>query len=121
MIYTSYFGAIEQLPKDYALISIARSAPKYWFGLEYKKLAPSLAILSDYKRTGNEEKYIQEFSFQLFCLTPSIVIDELVTMARGYNIILMCYEKPQDFCHRHLVAKWLTDNGYKTQEFNYGN
>lgn len=26
------------------------------------------------------------------------------------NIVLLCYEKPEDFCHRHLVADWLNSS-----------
>jgi len=30
------------------------------------------------------------------------------------RIILLCYEKPADFCHRHIVADWL--NVYRDLE-----
>lgn len=33
-----------------------------------------------------------------------------------YHIALLCYEKPDDFCHRHLVADWLRKNGYECEE-----
>ena len=33
------------------------------------------------------------------------VINELKTMSPTEDIALVCYEKPGDFCHRHLVAK----------------
>jgi uncharacterized protein (DUF488 family) len=35
------------------------------------------------------------------------------------NIALVCYEKPTDFCHRHLVADWLKEHGYECEEFKY--
>ena len=38
-------------------------------------------------------------------LDPYQVFKEL-----GENSVLLCYEKPGQFCHRHLVAKWLMDN-----------
>ena len=25
------------------------------------------------------------------------------------NSVLLCYEKPNDFCHRHLIAEWLRE------------
>lgn len=25
----------------------------------------------------------------------------------GDNVVLCCYEKPGDFCHRHILIKWL--------------
>ena len=27
----------------------------------------------------------------------------------GKDIILLCYETPEKFCHRHSVAKWLNE------------
>ena len=27
-----------------------------------------------------------------------------------YDITLVCYEKPEDFCHRHLIANWFNKN-----------
>ena len=47
-------------------------------------------------------------------------INELKTMSPTEDIALVCYEKPGDFCHRHLVAKWLTDNGFTCEEYTYG-
>ena len=37
----------------------------------------------------------------------------------GYDkdVALVCYEKPSDFCHRHLVADWLNKNGFECKEF----
>ena len=29
---------------------------------------------------------------------------------------LLCYEESEEFCHRHLVAKWLRDFGYEVKE-----
>ena len=36
----------------------------------------------------------------------------------GTEIALICYEKPENFCHRHLVAEWLQEAGYQVQEYN---
>ena len=38
-------------------------------------------------------------------------------MNKDIDIALLCYEKPDDFCHRHLVADWLNKNGYKCEEY----
>lgn len=37
----------------------------------------------------------------------------------GKEICLICYEKPSDFCHRHLVADWLNKNGVKCKEYEF--
>ena len=31
---------------------------------------------------------------------------EALTKVPHSKIVLLCYEKPGDFCHRHLVADW---------------
>ena len=35
-----------------------------------------------------------------------------------HDCVLLCYEKPGDFCHRHILANWLEENfGFKVEEF----
>lgn len=33
------------------------------------------------------------------------------------HVALICYEKPSDFCHRHLIAKWLRAYGVECTEW----
>ncbi len=47
---------------------------------------------------------------QLDTLNVHEVADDL------YGKILLCYEKPENFCHRHILAEWLRKNGYKCEE-----
>ena len=35
------------------------------------------------------------------------MLQELSAMTGGQDFALVCYEKPGDHCHRHLVAEWL--------------
>jgi uncharacterized protein YeaO (DUF488 family) len=100
-------------------VSIARQAPAGYTGLEYKTLAPTWDILSEYKQTKDERTYIQQYNYQLFLLSADHVVKELKELAQSDQIILLCYEKPDDFCHRHLVAQWLTEHGYDTQEIEF--
>ena len=119
MIYTSYFARCNKLPKGIVPVSIARQAPAGYTGLEYKTLAPTWDILSEYKQTKDERTYIQQYNYQLFLLSADQVVKELKELAQSDQIILLCYEKPDDFCHRHLVAQWLTEHGYDTQEIEF--
>ena len=32
--------------------------------------------------------------------------------------ILLCYEKPGDFCHRHLLAHWMNEHSIPCIEIN---
>lgn len=46
------------------------------------------------------------------------VIEQIESLSEGKDVALCCYEKPGDFCHRHILAKWLTENtGIKITEF----
>ena len=56
----------------------------------------------------------------LDCLMPISVVSDLKTLAGDKDIALVCYEKPGDFCHRHLVAQWLRDAGYSVEEWETG-
>ena len=35
------------------------------------------------------------------------------------DIALVCYEAPDKFCHRHLVADWFNKAGYRCEEYGY--
>ena len=100
-MFTSYFSKY----KEGNGISIARITPHWFKGKEYKKLAPSYWLLNKYKNDGDIEfftKYYQENVLDL--LDPTLIYQEL-----GEDAVLLCWEKSDKFCHRHLVAKWLNE------------
>ena len=117
MIYTSYFAKLKKLPPDIVPISICGRAPDWYNGLQYKKLAPKYSFFSEWKITHDNNYYIEHFNDEvLFTLSPQTVYNELMKLSGGKDIALICYEKPTDFCHRHLVAEWLANNGIKCEE-----
>lgn len=117
MIYTSYFAKLNKLPPDVVPISICGKAPAWYNGLQYKKLAPKYSFFSEWKKNGDNNYYIKHFNDEvLSTLSPQTVYNELLKLSGGKDIALICYEKPADFCHRHLVAEWLTTNGIKCDE-----
>jgi hypothetical protein len=123
-IYTSYFGNLRKLPKDIVPISICGKAPDWYKGLQYKKLAPKYGFFQKWKETRDNDYYTECFDKEVLQpLTPQDVIQELLVLAKtqyGENIngiCLICYEKPEDFCHRHQVAKWFNVNGYNVTEY----
>ena len=125
MIYTSNFSILKKLPPDCVPIAICGKSPEWYNGLEYKKLAPKYSFFMEWKKNYNNDYYIEHFNKEvLSLLNPKDVILELLILARNYkglnyspNIVLLCYEKSSDFCHRHLVAQWLTENGYECTEY----
>ena len=111
MIYTSYFANLKKLPKDIIPIAISASVPNSINILQYKKLAPTYNILSNYKNNNNIELYTKEYSEQILNkLNPLDVINELYSLSNGKDVALICYEKYDKFCHRQLVAEWLNSN-----------
>lgn len=126
MIYTSYFAQLKNLPSDIIPISICGKAPDWYTGLQYKKLASKYDSFQEWKRNHDNDYYIKCFQEQVLGkLTPTDVIVDLSNLVYSFNvgecdIALICYEKPTDFCHRHLVADWLNKNGFKTKEWQKG-
>lgn len=124
MIYTSYFAKLNSLPKSIIPISICGKAPDWYKGLQYKKLAPTYNILMKYKQDHDKEDYISQFQEQILNkLNASKVVFDLGRLAdqnctfHSFDICLICYEKPSDFCHRHLVADWLNKAGFECKEW----
>lgn len=120
MIYTSYFAKANKLPENIVPISISAKPPRGYKGLQYKKLAPTYQILMNWKESGNTEEYIEEYDYNVLCdLNPTRVVVELHQMSEGKDIALLCFEKSEDFCHRHLVAEWLTKAGFECSEYKF--
>lgn len=118
MIYTSYFAKLRVLPKNVVPVSICAKAPEWYDGLQYKKLAPKYDFFMKWKENHDNNYYIKCFTEQVLNnLDPSKVYQELRDLAKSVDIALICYEKPSDFCHRHLVADWLKSNGYNCEEY----
>ena len=124
MIYTTYFAKLRSLPKDIIPIAICAKSPAGYTGLEYQAIAPRYELLIQWKNTKDNAYYIKCFNEQvLSTLNPTKVVADLYHKAeRAYcdgDIALVCYEKPTDFCHRHLVATWLRNNGFPCEEYKY--
>jgi len=127
MIYTSYFANIKNLPPNIVPVAICGKSPKGWKGLEYKKLAPKYKFFMEWKENNDNEFYIQHFKNEVLnCLNFKEALHDLAVLLKtnpNYDedthdsIALICYEKPEDFCHRHLVANWFIEHGYSVEEF----
>lgn len=127
MIYTSYFAQLKNLPSNIIPISICGKAPNWYTGLQYKKLAPKYDFFQEWKKNHDNDYYIKCYKEQVLDkLDILTVIRDLVDLlpADGstarHTIALICYEKPEEFCHRHLVADWLNENGFQTKEWSKG-
>lgn len=116
-MFTGYFAKLRTYQQaGLILISISGKAPDWYDGLQYKKLAPKWAFFNEWKNgshKGDNEYYISNFDAQVLKhLTVEGVLTDLANLSGGEldKVILLCYEKPTDFCHRHLVASWINEH-----------
>ena len=120
MIYTSYFAKLSALTAAGIVpISIALYKPKWYNGYEASILAPHPGLLKRFKIFHNEKAYRDEFRTEnLERLDPYKLVCGLQEMiGNRHEFALICYEKPTSFCHRHLVAEWLNENGIPCEEW----
>lgn len=107
-IYTSYFANLKNLV-GVVPVSIARFNPRYVSAgtcLDMKNLAPYPNMLR-----MSEGEYRPKFEAILKQQSAQDVMKELEEISASHgdrDVVLLCYEKVGDFCHRHMVADWLS-------------
>lgn len=108
-IYTSYYAKARKIPEDIVRVSIAGKAPDWYTGLEYKNIAPKIGFFLEWKKNKDNNYYIEHYNTEVLKnLNAKRVYLDLERLSNGKDCVLLCYEKPNDFCHRHLVAEWLS-------------
>ena len=129
MIHTSYYGKY----RGNAGCCISIMHPKGFKGFSCEALYPSRSLLEWYKFKSNEldtwyaetkdaEEFIKRrkvIELQYEQSYYEDVLSRLDPKSVAKNLdgkVLLCYEKSGRFCHRHIVAKWLINNGYKCEE-----
>lgn len=114
-IFTSYFG--RRSFGDLIPISISLWPPRSFVGLQYKKIAPTKDMLLRYKQNGDQYEYKYHYWHDVLKhQNPEQIVAEIAALSGGKDCVLLCYEIPSDFCHRHLFATWMNKCGYDIQE-----
>ena len=123
-IYTSYFAKTKEL-EELGLfpVSIAYKTPPFFKNPSFGgSCGPTASILYEYKKNPDKERYIRRYKDECLVIwkDPQILIDGLKYVSKGKDVALMCYEKPGDFCHRHLLADFLNEKlGLDIKEFEF--
>ena len=118
MIYTGYFGRLSDYQKaGLTPVDIGGYSPPGYVGFRYKALAPKKIWWQEWhdNHLSNHwyrEKY-QETVLNL--LDPKMTAEDLQSF--GKDVVLLCREKPPEFCHRHLVSQWFRKNGIFVREY----
>ena len=122
MIYTSYFGKMSKFPKNFEPISVARWKPQWYKGKVCLALAPSDKLLRWWRASDKNEDawehYIRWYYREVVNVYDPRAIERMLKDIAGDKIpVLVCFEKSEDYCHRHLIAAWFNRNGIKCEEW----
>ena len=122
--YTSYFANVRKLPKSCIKLSIARKTPDGFDGFKLPDFMPSWDLLKKWRETGDNDYYVNQYKKEVLDnmdIISMINFFDLMLKHKGLSkntpIVFICYEKPENFCHRHLVAEYFTKNGYECTEY----
>ena len=117
-IFTSYFSNPKfNKRKDSFFIPICSTIPNnVLFYTHYKEVAPDLTEVVKLKnqKTITEEsksvfieKYIQKLDILRENKTLDKYVKDLEDRVKYADVYLLCYERPVEFYHRHILAKYL--------------
>ena len=118
MYYTSYFANIRKLDKEkYRFVSITASKPSFCGDdiEDWSFLGPSLKLLKAYKNGEIDENRYTEIYLKYLKENYKNFKDFLI-LNEQQNVCMLCYEKPSDFCHRHILRGFLNENGIECEE-----
>lgn len=122
MIYTGYYAKLKKYKEDGLYpIAISGRVPDFFSGDRYKDFAPRFRMFQKWKNKEiSDLQYTTEYRQWLDSLDKEEIREELKDVLKEYNdIVLLCYEKPGDFCHRHILADWLEENmGVRVDEYS---
>jgi uncharacterized protein (DUF488 family) len=131
MIYTSFFDNVGNIVKSIPnarFISIAGKTPESFIGVKYKPLMPHYSwwkewhdkFIEDLESSESTAWYVEKYNKTvLSSLDPLTTARELKELASWQPTFIMCYEPVEKFCHRHIVAEWLTKCRIECMEWSY--
>jgi uncharacterized protein YeaO (DUF488 family) len=119
---TSYYAKFSRLSKEeksrYIPVLISTSLPKWFldreeYYMEYKLLAPSSNNVFKLKNNKmSQEDFTNAYTDKLKGLDLEQILEDLYDYEgiTDTEIVLLCYEKSTDFCHRHILREYLNEN-----------
>lgn len=119
-IYTSYFGNSKKLQQaGIKVIGISLYPPRWFNGISLKQVAPTKSIL--FANGQTQEEYTRRYRSEVLSRQDMQLFLKTVEQASGgQDVALCCYEKPEDFCHRHILADWIKEKlGVEISEYGY--
>lgn len=111
-IYTSYFKNIPFLEKNGIIpVAICRYPPDNWSGYHITEVAPTSELLSTMKGKpgflGSYLKILRNMNIAAFMNRLENISEE----NNGADVALLCWELPNEVCHRHMLADFMMTFG----------
>jgi len=105
---TSYFARY----KGTDGVSIAVGSPRWFKGDKYALLCPTWDIIESYFKTNDWKVYEERYRKEILSkLDPNKVYEDLK------DKVILCWERSNCNCHRHIVAAWIKENtGHDVEE-----
>jgi len=112
---TSYFANLKRVANP---LAICGRSPTWYLGPQFKVLAPKYDFFAAYKAGELDAAgYTLQFNEKVLKSLDPVEIYQRLVKQYGQDVSLLCYEKPGDFCHRRLVADWMSKaNGVEIPE-----
>ena len=119
---------MRNIPEDYFLVATSGMIPKEieaavdsW----NQSLAPSKSIFLENKENPDWEQYVKRFKSERLPKIDWLEKLELWEEKANKigknidNVVLLCYEKPSDFCHRQILAENV-EKEFRTEVQEFG-
>lgn len=123
-IFTSYFYQVRFFDNHLLPVSICRSDPLWFQGINFYKLRPTIDCIAVGEATGHWGKeYFEAYKYRVLRqFDPHAIYQELIALAsnEAQDIVLIGYEVPSDkYSERFAVSAWLNEAGYCVEELSY--
>lgn len=106
-VYTSYFGLVRKLPKGMIKMAVCYK-PIRGIGI-WNSVVPDADYVYGYKRGEINEQQYEELYYNYLLARKEQIAGNIPYLKGGTDVVLLCYEKPGDFCHRHILARFLRE------------
>ena len=113
-IYTSYFGNYKNIPQEYQCISIANSKPRGLFIPTWKEVMPKWSIVKSLKANEISYELFEQMYLNQLLHTYQFNDKQSLEKLRNYlenmnaDIVLLCWEKDAEHCHRLILVNFLS-------------
>ncbi len=111
-VFTSYFDNAGYLTEQgFVCVGISRFPPEKFKDNNLYIVAPSVELLTKVKNgVYTKEQYRYAYLQEIRMISIDEIrktIEHIASESGNNDIVLYCYETPELFCHRHILAEYL--------------